>query len=323
MKRGITLALTATLGAALLLFGGCNETADEPDEQVRNVYAMGAVSTVKLLINQFSGPMPISNNTSGGVMLASYFLAEDDEEEANELENYMEKFDAYLDILDSFFGDRTITANTADNDNADYNFERRLDITGVDLSGEEESYTLYFTEGVQKSQFDEEKVNEIYSLDGVMCMYGLEITVRSERTYKLEEGQKYKQLAFRAYPYEGDRENYIEMAHDYTNSMTKTDEDFVYSVVVGGSVAETSSFRFERTTVDGTTGSGFTLAIYNGSGSENFEISRQQSDEQVMLTVDYDIIDFESGDLSGEFYIVQTSDGYEYSLTDKTALKGE
>jgi hypothetical protein len=321
MKRGIRLAIAATLGASLILFGGCKDTAEGPSEQAANLYAMGAVSTVKLLINQFSNPMAIE----GGVAPLSYQLVDGEEEPdtQNPLDDYIEKFDAYLDILDSFFGDRAISAVAQDNDDGDYAYERKLVITGKDYCNETEDYTLYYTEGVQPSQFEEGKTNDIYSLDGIMNMYGLEITVRSERTYQLEEGQTSNKLVFRAYPYQDDTTTYIEMQHEYKTTVVETDKDFVYSVVVDGERVEQSSLKYEQTSANDPSDMRFKLTIQNGSGNENYEVAKQQTDEQVTLAVSYDITDREVGDMSGEFTVYRGDNGYAYSFGSYEALHAD
>jgi hypothetical protein len=307
MKKKFVAAIAAVAALALTGFTACgtNET-DYQEKQAQDVYAISAVSSIKLLIAQFSKPTTLP---SFNFAVASASLDENNSEEAID---HADKFDEYLGMMDTFFGDEIIQTTAVENEDEDYaDYAIKLEITGQHVDGTTANYALYYNESLQLSTIYSGKSKEILGLDGVMNMDSVEFRLRGERTNPADKAES-GEIVLRAYPYQDDDDDYIEVKHEYADKVDERDTDYIYSLVENGKTTDKTSLKLPDTEKGERA---FTLTFLSDEEKESYLIQKSTAKSGASLSVNYTI-----GTEVGEFTIVQTDDAYEYTFADNTQL---
>ncbi len=317
-KKIIAASLSAAMAvsAALALTACGDDSAVTGSMSANDIYGMGAVSTARLL---GSGVNPSALGAFSALNAAADESGSSTGAEA-EVKSQTDKFNGYFTALDSFLGEDVVTTTTAKNTDATYGFDMVMTVTGKDLSGKVDKYTMYYTETLVKSEIDEEdgeSENE-YRLKGVMVIDGVKYAVEGERSDENEADESESELKIRAYADASDKSTYIEMSQEHSVDGKEVETEYVYSVYVDGELVEQTAVEFETENKNNKVETAYELEFINGTGEGKYLLEREVKSGDTKIKVKYDI-----NGKSGVFHISETVDEdgqkhYKYSYSDGT-----
>ena len=311
---GLCLAAALTAGLALSACG-----TDGNALSAKEAYAIGAVSTVKLMGSRLS---PQAINTFAAVGTAAD--SDGSQTAQDKVKAQAEKFNEYFEALDSFLGDDLVSAETTANTNEAYPYETKMTIEGKGFNGETVEYVMYYTETLEKSKVDEKdgETENKYSLTGVMVLDGADYFLEGMREEETDKNETESELKIRAYADKNDKATYVEMKQEASaetkNNKTENEMEYVYSVYENGKLIEETAVEFETENKNGKEKTEYELEFRSGAGKGKYEIKREIKNGVTEIKVEYKI----DGD-QGEFRIREKTDGngnkyYEYTFSDNS-----
>lgn len=161
-------------------------------------------------------------------------------------EQQIQTINRYMSLVESLLSDSAIVGSAIDGaDGYDYGMK----ISYKDLLGETVSYEMYYNKIFIEGETDGDEVEEDYSIEGILIVGGVSYPVEGTYETEMSEDEKGDELEFRAYT-SADRRSYIEVKQEYESEVddgeTETDKEYVYTVVVGGSVSEKTEVKYEK-----------------------------------------------------------------------------
>lgn len=301
----VTAAAAACLAIALPVALAGRGSGDRVPEvlSVEDVYGLGAVTTSKLLGSEFAG--------GSAQNLSSVRLLAERSDPLPKAKAQASKFHEYFSMLDGFFGGSAVKTTVVSNDSSEgicANYERKLTITGTDMSGTAVQYEMYYNETVEEE--DEEETE--YSLDGIMFIDGEDYVLRGERKHEEDGGEREDEIVIRAYPDFTDGETYVQMEQKVSVDGNETEKEYVYSVFSDGDEIEETVVKFESEKKGAKEKAEFELEFRRGGAKGKYSAERERSDGKIKMKVKYEI-----EDEKGEFYVSDSSGGgYEYLFSD-------
>ena len=318
----VGLCLTMAMSMALAACGNPDKGKTNALSSPNDVYGMGAVSSVRLLgsnmsasaVKTFSAVRATAQTRSSGVVLSSS-VADNSEQEIKE---QTEKFNEYFTALDSFLGDDVVSTTTEANTNSQYDYETKMTVNGKDFNGEAETYTMYYTETLDKidSDDEEEEIESKYRLVGVMVIDNVDYYLEGERSEETEKDETETELKIRAYADIADKSSYIQMEQEYSVEDGETETEYVYSIYANGELLEQTAVEFETENKNNKVETEYELEFRSGTSKGKYVVEREVKDNKTSIKVKYNI-----DGKTGVFHIREIKDEsgnkkYEYSYSD-------
>ncbi len=305
----VAVAVCLAIVLPLVLGGG---VASAPVSlSVNDVYAIGAVSTARLLGDD------ISVNAVSALAAAAEF-ADETAENQSDVKNQISKFNEYFSALDSFFGDDIVTTVATENTDNDYaRYKIKLSISGKNFNGASVNYVMYYneTKSAQHGHHDDDD-EELYTMEGVMLIDGVEHYLEGERTVETDSDEVENELKIRAYADLSDKTSYIQMEQEYSAEQNETETEYVFDVYKNGKLIEQTAVEFETERKGGKEETEYSLEFRQGNYKGKYKIERETKNGISKIKVKYDI----DGD-KGEFTVNEKTPGkYSYTFADGTTL---
>lgn len=287
-----------------------------------DVYGMGAVSSVKLLgsnmsasaVKTFSVVRATTQTRACGVELASSTIDNSEQE----VKEQTERFNEYFTALDSFLGNDVVSTITEANTDSNYEYETKMTINGKDFNGETVTYTMYYTETLDKvdSNDEEEEIESKYRLIGVMVIDNVDYYLEGERSEETEKDESETELKIRAYADIADKSSYIQMEQEYSIEDGETETEYVYSIYANGELLEQTAVEFETKNKNNKVETEYELEFRSGTSKGKYVLEREVQDNKTSIKVKYNI-----DGKTGVFHIREITDEsenkkYEYSYSD-------
>ena len=313
--------LTMAMSTALAACGNSESNANVLSSP-NDVYGMGAVSSVKLLgsnmsasaVKTFSAVRATAKTRSSDVVLSSS-VADNSEQEIKE---QTKKFNEYFTALDSFLGDDVVSTITEANTDSNYEYETKMTINGKDFNGKTVTYTMYYTETLDKvdSNDEEEEIESKYRLIGVMVIDNVNYYLEGERSEETEKYESETELKIRAYADIADKSSYIQMEQEYSVEDGETETEYVYSIYANGELLEQTAVEFEIENKNNKVETEYELEFRSGTSKGRYVVEREVKDNKISIKVKYNI-----DGKTGVFHIREITDEsgnkkYEYSYSD-------
>ena len=325
MKKFIAICSAVLAGTALLAFAGCDTGSEQGslisgglggegtqvEAGARDAYGVGAVTTAELLsaLAPAAEAAPLSQVTEGGA------AAQPTQEE-------LESFNEYFVTLNTFLGGEGFTTTVVANPDADYAFDYKLTVEGMQLDGTVISQVMYYSEesvAVRPDDDDNERV-ETYRLTGVVILDGVSYEMSGYRSVETEEERDEtevsEELWIRA-SHPTETGTYVQMnletGTEEEHGETETEREYVYSIYRGGSLVERASVDFETENENGRTATEYELGILRNGERTTYEVERaERANGTVTIGVNYRLASGERG----RFVITQNADGLSYAFDD-------
>ena len=318
----VALCLTIAMSMALAACGNPDKGKTNALSSPNDVYGMGAVSSVKLLgsnlsasaVKTFSAVRATAKTRSSDVVLSSS-VGDNSEQEIKE---QTEKFNEYFTALDSFLGDDIVSTTTEANTDSKYEYETKMTVNGKDFNGETVTYTMYYTETLDKvdSNDEKEEIESKYRLIGVMVIDGVDYYLEGERSEETEKDESETELKIRAYADLADKSSYIQMEQEYSIEDGETETEYVYSIYANGELLEQTAVEFETKNENNKVETEYELEFRSGTSKGKYVVEREVKDNKTSIKVKYNI-----DGKTGVFHIREITDEsgnkkYEYSYSD-------
>lgn len=248
MKK-LLLTLTIIAALALGLFGltacgtngtgagGANGTGNSAAAQAaEEAYGFSAASAGAILssMNATAAPSARSTATDAGTAAAP---ADDTAAEIDELNGYMLLVEGLLE--EGSFG---ASAETSDREG----YAVKMTVSYKDLEGDTIEYVLYYNETLVREEVDrddDDEVEQIYRLEGIMLLGGGEYSIEGRRSVESERGESESEEQFRVNLSDG-RSMLVE--HEAESERGESEQEYVYSIYDGRTLVERSSFEYEE-----------------------------------------------------------------------------
>ena len=317
----VGLCLTMAMSMALAACGDYESKANVLSSP-NDVYGMGAVSSVKLLgsnmsasaVKTFSVVRATTQTRACGVELASSTIDNSEQE----VKEQTERFNEYFTALDSFLGNDVVSTITEANTDSNYEYETKMTINGKDFNGETVTYTMYYTETLDKvdSNDEEEEIESKYRLIGVMVIDNVDYYLEGERSEETEKDESETELKIRAYADLADKSSYIQMEQEYSIEDGETETEYVYSIYANGELLEQTAVEFETKNKNNKVETEYELEFRSGTSKGKYVLEREVQDNKTSIKVKYNI-----DGKTGVFHIREITDEsgnkkYEYSYSD-------
>ena len=317
--------LTMAMSTALAACGNSESNANVLSSP-NDVYGMGAVSSVKLLgsnmsasaVKTFSVVRATTQTRACGVELASSTIDNSEQE----VKEQTERFNEYFTALDSFLGNDVVSTITEANTDSNYEYETKMTINGKDFNGETVTYTMYYTETLDKvdSNDEEEEIESKYQLVGVMVIDGADYYLEGERSKETEKDESETELKIRAYADKTDKTSYIQMEQEYSVEDGETETEYVYSIYANGKLIEQTAVEFETENKNNKLETEYELEFRSGTSKGKYVVEREVKDNKISIKVKYNI-----DGKTGVFHIREITDGngnkrYEYTFSDNEII---
>ena len=317
----VGLCLTMAMSMALAACGDPESKANVLSSP-NDVYGMGAVSSVKLLgsnmsasaVKTFSAVRATTQTRACGVELASSTIDNSEQE----VKEQTERFNEYFTALDSFLGNDVVSTITEANTDSNYEYETKMTINGKDFNGETVTYTMYYTETLDKvdSNDEEEEIESKYRLIGVMVIDNVDYYLEGERSEETEKDESETELKIRAYADIADKSSYIQMEQEYSIEDGETETEYVYSIYANGELLEQTAVEFETKNKNNKVETEYELEFRSGTSKGKYVLEREVQDNKTSIKVKYNI-----DGKTGVFHIREITDEsenkkYEYSYSD-------
>ena len=294
-----TLAMTAAVA-----FTACGTGGDDAAlSTAKDVYGLGAVSTVRLL----GSSMPAGALKSFTALSAA---------EDNEVKTQAERFNEYFTALDSFLGDDVVSTTTAANTDGNYPYDIKMTINGRDFNGNAVEYVMYYTETLINTETDKDETESEYRLTGVMVIDGGDYFLEGERSEETERDETETELKIRAYADLNDKSSYVQMKQEFSEEEGETETEYVYSIYSNGKLIEKTSVEFETENKKNKTETEYELEFISGTAKGKYKVEREIKNGVTTMKVKYKI----DGN-TGEFRIREITGAngekqYEYTFSD-------
>ena len=317
----VGLCLTMAMSMALAACGDPESKANVLSSP-NDVYGMGAVSSVKLLgsnmsasaVKTFSAVRATTQTRACGVELASSTIDNSEQE----VKEQTERFNEYFTALDSFLGNDVVSTITEANTDSNYEYETKMTINGKDFNGKTVTYTMYYTETLDKvdSNDEEEEIESKYRLIGVMVIDNVDYYLEGERSEETEKDESETELKIRAYADIADKSSYIQMEQEYSIEDGETETEYVYSIYANGELLEQTAVEFETKNKNNKVETEYELEFRSGTSKGKYVLEREVQDNKTSIKVKYNI-----DGKTGVFHIREITDEsenkkYEYSYSD-------
>ena len=289
MKKKLLLTgICLTLVTSMALTGCGNPSGNRAKalSSSKNVYGIGAVSSVRLLGSSL--PASAVKSFSAVNALASKPSAAADAS-ADEAKLQAERFNEYFTALDSFLGDDIITTSTATNTDEKYPYDTKMTITGKDLSGDTATYLMYYTETLVRSDADDDETESEYKLTGIMVVDGADYYLEGARSEETETDESETELKIRAYADKADKFSYIQMEQEHSVENGETETEYVYSVYSNNVLLEQTAVEFETETKNGKAETEYELEFRSGSSKGKYVVEREVKENVAEIKVKYTI----------------------------------
>ena len=302
MKKKFLVAGLCCAFSLPLLLSGCGKsntkalTADE-------IYGFGAVSTVKLLG---------SETTAAALKSLSEVAASDTQ---TGVKGQLDKFNEYFLALDSFLGKDVVTTTSEENPDTEFDYETKLTIRGKDFDGNDTQYVMYYTETQRNQAFDEDEVETLYSLTGVMVIDDVQYTLEGQRTMEQERDENESEIKIVAY--QNDRANRIEMLQEHSTETGEVETEYVYSVFINNQLKESTSVEFEVENKRNKQETGYEIEFISGTKRGKYSIERETKNQVTEIEVEYNV-DGQRGKFVIREIENQGQKYYEYTFSDGT-----
>ena len=162
-----------------------------------------------------------------------------------------------------------------------------MTVKGKDFSGETVTYTMYYTETLVKTDFDEEdeETENEYHLVGVMVIDGVDYYLEGERSEETEKDESETEMKIRAYADIRDKTSYIQMEQEYAVEDGETETEYVYSVYANNKLLEQTAVEFETENKDNKVETEYELEFRSGTSKGKYVVEREIKDNNVADTV--------------------------------------
>lgn len=262
-KKGFfTTVCVFLLAFALLmgLFACANEFTKPLLNKSKKVYAFSAMTSACLMKEAF-GSAP--ENVSEASVMPSAVSLNDAEKEAarpeavegdlEELNRYMKMFEGYL--LNNGVNETVSAPTEEDGEFAGYEYKVAMEVPT--LTGEKESYVMYYTEYDQvtseKIDFDDDdddeketvKTETSTRLEGKMLYGGAVYPVEGAKNVETEEGETEVEILFTTRLKDGDRQNYIEVKQSTETENAEQELEYEYKIVKDGKTVSKTKIEIE------------------------------------------------------------------------------
>ncbi len=249
MKK-LLLTLTIIAALALGLFGltacgtngtgagGANGTGNSAAAQAaEEAYGFSAASAGAIL-SSMNANASLSARSTAADAAADAGAADDAAAEIDELNGYMLLVEGLLE--DGAFG---ASAETSDREG----YAVKMTVSYKDLEGDTIEYVLYYNETLVREEYDrdddDDEVEQIYRLEGVMLLGGSEYSIEGRRNVESERGESESEEQFRVNMGDG-RSMLVE--HEAESERGESEQEYVYSIYDGSGLVERSSFEYEE-----------------------------------------------------------------------------
>lgn len=342
MKKKVLLAGMATVGACVIGLCACSASDNgKVLAKTEDVYGLGAVTSVRLLGSEISGAA-VERLTAVSVLderrpvaTAARNAVTDDGRAAESGEEsdsaqdvgtsdekakaQIEKFNEYFTALDCFLGEDVVNTTAIENpdvDGAYAEYAVKLTVTGRNMTGDDVTHTMYYTETLVKEKVRENETKSEYVLEGVMIVDGADYLLRGERSYEADEKETENELKIRAYSGE-DEGTFVEMSQETSEEQSEVEKEYVYRVYVNGTLAEETAIEFENESKGDKQETEYELEFRQGEVRGKYKVEREVKDGETQMKVKYDI-DGESGTFRLRKRTVDGEEIYEYTFSDNT-----
>ncbi len=318
----IGLCLTMAMSMLLAACGSPHKGKTNALSSPNDVYGMGAVSSVRLLgssisvgaVKTFSAVSATAQTRASGVLLTSS-VGDNSKQEVKE---QTERFNEYFKALDSFLSEEIVSTTTESNTDNNYVYDTKMTINGKDFNGKTVTYTMYYTETLEKTESadEDEETEKEYRLVGVMVIDGVDYYLEGERSEETEKDETETELKIRAYADKTDKTSYIQMEQEYSAEDGETETEYVYSIFSNGELLEQTAVEFETENKDSKVETEYELEFRSGTSKGKYIVEREVKDDRTSIKVKYNI-----DGKTGVFHIREITDAsgnkqYEYSYSD-------
>lgn len=322
----IGLCLTMAMSMLLAACGSPRKGKTNALSSPNDVYGMGAVSSVRLLgssisvgaVKTFSTVSATAQTRASGVLLTSS-VGDNSKQEVKE---QTERFNEYFKALDSFLSEDIISTATEANTDNNYVYDTKMTINGKDFNGKTVTYTMYYTETLEKTESadEDEETEKEYRLVGVMVIDGVDYYLEGERSEETEKDETETELKIRAYADKTDKTSYIQMEQEYSAEDGETETEYVYSIFSNGELLEQTAVEFETENKDGKAETEYELEFRSGSTKGKYVVEREVKNSKSEIKVKYEI-----DGKTGVFHIREITDAsgnkkYEYTFSDNEKM---
>ena len=197
-----------------------------------------------------------------------------------------------------------------------------MTINGKDFNGETVTYTMYYTETLDKvdSNDEEEEIESKYRLIGVMVIDNVDYYLEGERSEETEKDESETELKIRAYADIADKSSYIQMEQEYSIEDGETETEYVYSIYANGELLEQTAVEFETKNENNKVETEYELEFRSGTSKGKYVVEREVKDNKISIKVKYNI-----DGKTGVFHIREITDGngnkrYEYTFSDNEII---
>lgn len=317
MKKKFLVAGACLFSAVMAAaFVGCSGKGAKSGALSSNdAYGLGAVSTVKLLGGVSGSAVKTLSALSKNLPDAADGAGSGAEDT---VKAQAEKFNEYFTALDSFLGDDLVTTATEKNTDTQYPYDTKMTISGKNFDGETETYVMYYTETLAKTETDDKdgETESEYTLTGVMVVDGADYALEGKRSEETERDESESELEIRAYADVSDKTTYVKMEQEYSEERGESETEYVYSVYSNGALVEKTAVEFEKENKGGKSETEYELEFLSGDGRGRYSVEREIKNGRTEIEVKYDI-----GGKTGKFVIAEiTGDNgrksYEYTFDD-------
>ena len=287
-----------------LLLSGCgksNTKALSSDE----IYGFGAVSTVKLL----------GSETTAAALKSLSEVAATETQAQSGVKGQIDKFNEYFVALDSFLGKDVVSTTSETNQDTAFDYETKLTIRGKDFDGNDTQYVMYYTETQRNQVVDEDEVETLYSLTGVMVIDDVQYNLEGQRTEEQERDENESEIKIVAY--QNDRANRIEMEQEHSVETGEVETEYVYSVYINNQLKESTSVEFEVENKHNKQETGYEIEFISGTKRGKYSIERETKNNVTEIEVEYNV-DGEKGKFVIREIENQGQKYYEYTFSDGT-----
>ncbi len=293
MKKKFLVAGLCCAFSLPLLLSGCGKSNTK----------FGAVSTVKLLG---------SETTAAALKSLSEVAASDTQ---TGVKGQLDRFNEYFLALDSFLGKDVVTTTSEENPDTEFDYETKLTIRGKDFDGNDTQYVMYYTETQRNQAFDEDEVETLYSLTGVMVIDDVQYTLEGQRTMEQERDENESEIKIVAY--QNDRANRIEMVQEHSTETGEVETEYVYSVFINNQLKESTSVEFEVENKRNKQETGYEIEFISGTKRGKYSIERETKNQVTEIEVEYNV-DGQRGKFVIREIENQGQKYYEYTFSDGT-----
>lgn len=151
------------------------------------------------------------------------------------------ELDKYMALVESLLSDGGFGVSAEASDREEYS--EKMTVTYRDMRGNSLEYVMYYNQVLTGYGEDRNEVEEVYRIDGVMEIDGVDYPVRGERRIETEGGESENETQFIVSVSE---ESYIAVEHGGESERGETEQEYEYSLYENGRLTERSVFEYEE-----------------------------------------------------------------------------